>query len=104
MSMSGRRPDATVGASFSAVFDLANAVLLRPLPVRDYVQLEEWHRRRYLVLPGMTGLWQVSGRIALSFDDLVRLDFYYLENWSIWLDITILFKTLPAVLARRGAY
>jgi exopolysaccharide biosynthesis polyprenyl glycosylphosphotransferase len=76
----------------------------RPLPVRDYVQLEDWHRRRYLVLPGMTGLWQVSGRIALSFDDLVRLDFYYLENWSIWLDITILFKTLPAVLARRGAY
>ena len=76
----------------------------RPLPVRDYVQLEDWHRRRYLVLPGMTGLWQVSGRISLSFDELVRLDFYYLENWSIWLDITILFKTLPAVLARRGAY
>ncbi len=76
----------------------------RPLPVRDYVQLQEWHRRRYLVLPGMTGLWQVSGRISLSFDELVRLDFYYLENWSIWLDITILFKTLPAVLARRGAY
>jgi exopolysaccharide biosynthesis polyprenyl glycosylphosphotransferase len=76
----------------------------RPLPVRDYVQLEDWHRKRYLVLPGMTGLWQVSGRIALSFDDLVRLDFYYLENWSIWLDISILAKTLPAVLARRGAY
>ena len=76
----------------------------RPLPVRDYVQLEEWHKKRYLVLPGMTGLWQVSGRIALSFDDLVRLDFYYLENWSIWLDISILVKTLPAVLARRGAY
>jgi len=76
----------------------------RPLPVRDFVQLEPWHRKRYLVLPGMTGLWQVSGRIELSFDDLVRLDFYYLENWSIWLDITILAKTLPAVLARRGAY
>jgi len=76
----------------------------RPLPVRDYVRLADWHRRRYLVLPGMTGLWQVSGRISLSFDDLVRLDFYYLENWSIWLDITILFKTMPAVLARRGAY
>jgi exopolysaccharide biosynthesis polyprenyl glycosylphosphotransferase len=76
----------------------------RPLPIRDYVQLEDWHRKRYLVLPGMTGLWQVSGRIALSFDDLVRLDFYYLENWSIWLDISILAKTLPAVLARRGAY
>jgi exopolysaccharide biosynthesis polyprenyl glycosylphosphotransferase len=76
----------------------------RPLPIRDYEQLEPWHRKRYLVLPGMTGLWQVSGRIDLSFDDLVRLDFYYIENWSIWLDITILAKTLPAVLASRGAY
>jgi exopolysaccharide biosynthesis polyprenyl glycosylphosphotransferase len=76
----------------------------RPLPVRDYEQLEDWHRKRYLVLPGMTGLWQISGRSSLSFDDLVRLDFYYLDNWSIWLDITILAKTIPAVLARRGAY
>ena len=76
----------------------------RPLPIRDYDQLQPWHRKRYLVLPGMTGLWQVSGRIDLSFDDLVRLDFYYIENWSIWLDITILARTLPAVLARRGAY
>lgn len=76
----------------------------RPLPLRDFVQLEDWHRKRYLVLPGMTGLWQVSGRIDLTFDDLVRLDFYYLENWSIWLDISILAKTLPAVVARRGAY
>ena len=76
----------------------------RPLPIRDYEQLEAWHRKRYAVLPGMTGLWQVSGRIDLSFDDLVRLDFYYLENWSIWLDISILAKTLPAVVARRGAY
>jgi exopolysaccharide biosynthesis polyprenyl glycosylphosphotransferase len=76
----------------------------RPLPIRDYEQLEAWHRKRYSVLPGMTGLWQVSGRIDLSFDDLVRLDFYYLENWSIWLDISILARTLPAVLARRGAY
>jgi len=76
----------------------------RPLPIRDYEQLQEWHRKRYRVLPGMTGLWQVSGRIDLSFDDLVRLDFYYIEHWSIWLDISILAKTLPAVLARRGAY
>jgi exopolysaccharide biosynthesis polyprenyl glycosylphosphotransferase len=76
----------------------------RPLPIRDYEQLQDWHRKRYRVLPGMTGLWQVSGRIDLSFDDLVRLDFYYIENWSIWLDISILAKTLPAVLARRGAY
>jgi len=76
----------------------------RPLPVRDHELLEDWHRKRYLVLPGMTGLWQISGRSSLTFDDLVRLDFYYLENWSVWLDITILAKTLPAVLSRRGAY
>ena len=76
----------------------------RPLPTRDFNLLEAWHRRRYNVLPGMTGLWQVSGRSDLSFDDLVRLDFYYLENWSIWLDITIMFKTPFVVVARRGAY
>jgi exopolysaccharide biosynthesis polyprenyl glycosylphosphotransferase len=76
----------------------------RPLPLRDHALLEDWHRRRSLVLPGMTGLWQISGRSDLSFDDLVRLDFYYLENWSIWLDISILAKTVPAVLASRGAY
>jgi lipopolysaccharide/colanic/teichoic acid biosynthesis glycosyltransferase len=76
----------------------------RPLPIRDYERLEAWHRRRYLVLPGMTGLWQVAGRSDLSFDDLVRLDFYYLENWSIWLDISILLKTPLAVFSRRGAY
>ena len=58
---------------------------------------------RNLVLPGITGLWQISGRSNLSFDDLVRLDFYYLENWSIWLDIGVLVKTM-AVLGRRGAY
>jgi exopolysaccharide biosynthesis polyprenyl glycosylphosphotransferase len=76
----------------------------RPLPLRDHALLEDWHRKRYHVLPGMTGLWQISGRSDLSFDHLVRLDFFYLENWSIWLDISILAKTLPAVLARRGAY
>jgi exopolysaccharide biosynthesis polyprenyl glycosylphosphotransferase len=76
----------------------------RPLPIRDYKLLEPWHRKRYLVLPGMTGLWQIAGRSDLSFDDLVRLDFYYLENWSIWLDISILLRTVPAVMAGRGAY
>jgi exopolysaccharide biosynthesis polyprenyl glycosylphosphotransferase len=76
----------------------------RPLPLRDYAQLEDWHRKRYNVLPGMTGLWQISGRSNLDFDDLVRLDFYYLENWSVWLDVAILFKTIPAVFAARGAY
>ena len=76
----------------------------RPLPLRDYERLEGWHRKRYLVLPGVTGLWQISGRSSLGFDDLVRLDFFYLENWSIWLDISILAKTIPAVVTGRGAY
>jgi exopolysaccharide biosynthesis polyprenyl glycosylphosphotransferase len=76
----------------------------RPLPLRDYEQLEDWHRKRYLVLPGITGLWQVSGRSELDFDDLVRLDFLYLERWSVGLDLTILLKTIPAVFSRRGAF
>jgi exopolysaccharide biosynthesis polyprenyl glycosylphosphotransferase len=76
----------------------------RPLPQRDYDMLEDWHRKRYLVLPGITGLWQVSGRSELDFDDLVHLDFIYLEHWSLALDLTILLKTIPAVILRRGAY
>jgi lipopolysaccharide/colanic/teichoic acid biosynthesis glycosyltransferase len=76
----------------------------RPLPQRDFDRLEDWHKKRYLVLPGITGLWQVSGRSDLDFDDLVRLDFLYLERWSVFLDLTILVKTVPAVFTRRGAF
>jgi exopolysaccharide biosynthesis polyprenyl glycosylphosphotransferase len=76
----------------------------RPLPVRDYERLEDWHKKRYLVMPGITGLWQISGRSELDFNDLVRLDFLYLETWSVFLDLSILVKTVPAVLFRRGAY
>jgi exopolysaccharide biosynthesis polyprenyl glycosylphosphotransferase len=76
----------------------------RPLPMRDFARLDEWHKKRYLVLPGITGLWQVSGRSELDFDDLVRLDFLYLERWSVLLDLSILLKTIPAVLSRRGAF
>jgi lipopolysaccharide/colanic/teichoic acid biosynthesis glycosyltransferase len=76
----------------------------RPLPERDFQRLEEWHKKRYLVTPGITGLWQVSGRSELDFDDLVRLDFLYLERWSVFLDLSILVKTVPAVFTRRGAF
>jgi exopolysaccharide biosynthesis polyprenyl glycosylphosphotransferase len=76
----------------------------RPLPQRDFDQLEDWHKKRYLVLPGLTGLWQISGRSELDFDDLVRLDFLYLERWSVGLDLAIMLKTIPAVLTRRGAF
>ncbi|MBJ7459562.1 MAG: sugar transferase [Thermoleophilaceae bacterium] len=76
----------------------------RPLPHRDYERLEEWHKKRYLVLPGLTGLWQVSGRSELEFDDLVRLDFLYIERWSVFLDVVIMLRTIPAVVRKHGAY
>jgi lipopolysaccharide/colanic/teichoic acid biosynthesis glycosyltransferase len=52
----------------------------------------------------MTGLWQVSGRSELSFDELVRLDFSYIESWSVWLDLEIIGRTIPTVLFKRGAW
>jgi exopolysaccharide biosynthesis polyprenyl glycosylphosphotransferase len=89
---------------FNVLFGQMSLVGPRPLPQRDYDRLEDWHKKRYLVTPGITGLWQVSGRSDLDFDDLVRLDFLYLERWSVFLDLSILLKTIPAVLSRRGAF
>jgi len=74
-----------------------------PLP-REAVEYADQHWRRMEVLPGMTGLWQVSGRSGLSFDEMVRLDLYYIENWSLGFDLSILMRTIPAVLFARGAY
>jgi exopolysaccharide biosynthesis polyprenyl glycosylphosphotransferase len=74
-------------------------------PLDSEVAIYENHvHRRFLVKPGITGLWQVSGRSNLSWEDTVRLDLYYVENWSITGDILILWRTLRAVLAREGAY
>jgi exopolysaccharide biosynthesis polyprenyl glycosylphosphotransferase len=89
---------------FNVLYGQMSLVGPRPLPQRDYDRLEDWHKKRYLVTPGITGLWQVSGRSDLDFDDLVRLDFLYLERWSVFLDLSILLKTIPAVLSRRGAF
>ncbi len=75
----------------------------RPLAAEDSVYTGS-ARRRLLVRPGLTGLWQVSGRSELSWEDAVRLDLYYVENWSLGLDISILFRTIVVVLARKGAY
>lgn len=74
-------------------------------PLPSEVELYQSHvRRRLMVRPGLTGLWQVSGRSLLSWDDTVRLDLYYVENWSVAGDIAILLKTFRAVVARQGAY
>ena len=72
-----------------------------PQEVSSYL---EWHKQRLQVPPGMTGLWQVSGRSLLSFDETVLLDLYYIENWSLWLDCKILLRTIPTVLTGEGAF
>ena len=74
-----------------------------PLP-REVAEYGDDARRRLLVRPGMTGLWQVSGRSDLSWSATVRLDLRYVENWSFALDLSIAWKTLGAVVGSRGAY
>jgi exopolysaccharide biosynthesis polyprenyl glycosylphosphotransferase len=76
----------------------------RPLPVRDYEGFnEDWQRRRFSVKPGITCLWQVNGRSEISFEQWMRLDLQYMDEWSLWLDLKILAKTVPAVLKGAGA-
>lgn len=76
----------------------------RPPVPAEVVRYEDWHRQRLLVTPGLTGLWQVSGRSDLTFDEMVLLDLYYAEHWSPWLDLKIMLRTIPAVVSARGAY
>ncbi|MBK9748482.1 MAG: sugar transferase [Chloroflexi bacterium] len=74
-------------------------------PTPDEVSLyEAWHLQRLQVKPGMTGLWQISGRSEVPFDEMCLMDIYYIENWSVGLDAQILFMTIPRVLLRSGAY
>jgi exopolysaccharide biosynthesis polyprenyl glycosylphosphotransferase len=97
--------------SFDELPQLANVIrgemsLVGPRPplpaeVRRY---EEWQLGRLQARPGMTGLWQVSGRSEVPFNDMVRLDLHYVRNWSFGLDLEIMLRTIPAVLANRGAY
>jgi exopolysaccharide biosynthesis polyprenyl glycosylphosphotransferase len=74
-----------------------------PLPA-EVEQYQNWHKQRLMARPGMTGLWQVSGRSDLSFDEMVLLDIYYIENWSLLLDFKILLRTIPKMLSGDGAY
>ncbi len=74
-----------------------------PIPT-EVERYDEWHKRRLEVSPGITGLWQVSGRSELTFDEMVMLDLYYAENWSLALDLKIMLRTIPTVLLGTGAY
>ena len=76
----------------------------RPLPLRDFAGFDQdWHSRRFSVRPGITCLWQIGGRSSISFDRWMELDMEYIDNWSLKMDIKILFQTIPAVLGQRGA-
>lgn len=75
----------------------------RPSIVEEVDKYEPWQRRRLSMKPGLTCLWQISGRSELTFDEWMRLDLEYIDNWSLWLDLKIALKTVPAVLLRRGA-
>jgi len=77
----------------------------RPLIFEETAALElDWHERRLDLRPGMTGLWQISGRSNIPFDEMVRFDYQYVTGWSLARDAEILLATLPAVVSRRGAY
>ncbi|NLX10843.1 MAG: sugar transferase [Chloroflexi bacterium] len=76
----------------------------RPAVPQEVELYEPWHRQRLRVLPGLTGLWQVSGRNEVPFEEMCLLDIYYIENWSLGLDLQIILRTIPRVLLAHGAY
>jgi len=80
--------------------------LVGPRPPLTYEidHYQEWHKRRLTVKPGLSGLWQVSGRSTVPFDEMVMLDLYYIDNWSFTLDVKIILKTLPVMLFGFGGY
>jgi exopolysaccharide biosynthesis polyprenyl glycosylphosphotransferase len=90
---------------FNVLMGQMSIVGPRPLPLRDVERFESWHHIRHRVLPGITGLWQISGRSDIEdFNDAARLDLYYIDNWSLNLDLDILIETIRMVLFGKGAY
>jgi exopolysaccharide biosynthesis polyprenyl glycosylphosphotransferase len=74
----------------------------RPFVLYEDDKIDGWARRRLDLMPGITGLWQVLGRNDIDFQEMVKLDYLYVNNWSLWWDIKLLLKTIPIVFARRG--
>jgi exopolysaccharide biosynthesis polyprenyl glycosylphosphotransferase len=90
---------------FNVLLGQISLVGPRPLPLRDVERFDPWHHTRHQVIPGITGLWQISGRSQIeAFNDAARLDLYYIDNWSLNLDLEILLETFKTVLFRQGAY
>jgi lipopolysaccharide/colanic/teichoic acid biosynthesis glycosyltransferase len=76
----------------------------RPPIFYELNHYREWHKKRLRAKPGLTGLWQVSGRSTVPFDEMVLLDLYYIDHWSLKTDLEILFRTIPVVFSGEGAY
>jgi lipopolysaccharide/colanic/teichoic acid biosynthesis glycosyltransferase len=76
----------------------------RPLPLDEDVLVQDWGRQRLTLKPGMTGLWQVSGRSSIPFGEMVNLDYLYVSGWSLWGDLRLIARTFPAVFRGRQAY
>jgi lipopolysaccharide/colanic/teichoic acid biosynthesis glycosyltransferase len=76
----------------------------RMISPEEIAMYNQWDINLLTVRPGLTGLWQVSGRSDIAYDERVRLDMYYIRNWSFWLDLQLILQTIPAVLRGRGAY
>jgi exopolysaccharide biosynthesis polyprenyl glycosylphosphotransferase len=74
----------------------------RPLVIEEDSRIEGWHRRRLQLTPGMTGHWQILGPARIPLDEMVKIDYLYVTNWSLWEDMKILLRTIPYVVARRG--
>ncbi|MGE3267409.1 MAG: sugar transferase [Chloroflexota bacterium] len=89
---------------FNVLLGQMSLVGPRPPVPSEVAQYEDWQLGRLRAIPGMTGLWQVSGRSDVPFHDMVRLDLHYIRNWSLWLDLEIILRTIPAVVGNRGAY
>lgn len=90
---------------FNVLLGQMSLVGPRPLPLRDIERFDPWHHTRHQVLPGITGLWQISGRSEIeAFNDAARLDLYYIDNWSLNLDLDILLETIKIVVFGKGAY
>ena len=78
--------------------------MTRPLPLDEDERVEDWGRHRLTLKPGMTGLWQVSGRSSIPFGEMLNLDYVYVSGWSLWGDLRLIARTFPAVFRGRQAY
>jgi lipopolysaccharide/colanic/teichoic acid biosynthesis glycosyltransferase len=76
----------------------------RPQVLWEATAYDNYAKKRLRIMPGITGLWQVSGRASLSYEEMINLDIYYIENWSPGLDLKIISRTLPAIFSKKGAY